>query len=122
MFVSFCIVTNAQEDIQERITTSPQPVSKSVLSDGVKIEKSVNKSTTISVRAGESQVTHDNAYFLNEIAKIDNQISAINQKINQVNSDSTEADRAEDAGWFDDMENIKAQLEAKKVNLQNQLN
>ncbi len=122
LFVSVAYISEAQEDIQERITSSPQPNKIAVANEEVKIEKSINKSTTISIRAGESQVTHDNAYFLNEIAKIDNQISAINQKIAIINNDPIEAEKATNQGWFEDMDRIKAELEAKKATIQNQLN
>ena len=122
LFVSVAYISEAQEDIQERITSSPQPNKIAVANQEVKIEKSINKSTTISIRAGESQVTHDNAYFLNEIAKIDNQISAINQKIAIINNDPIEAEKAANQGWFEDMDRIKAELEAKKATIQNQLN
>ncbi|MDP4797570.1 MAG: hypothetical protein NWR50_01780 [Crocinitomicaceae bacterium] len=121
LFVSFAINLSAQEDIQEKITSAPQPTKVPVANEDVKIEKSINKSTTISIRAGESQVTHDEAYFLNEIAKIDNQISAINQKIAIINNDPVEAANANASGWFDDMERIKSELETKKANIQNQL-
>ena len=122
LFVSIGINSNAQEDIHEKITSAPQPKKTAVANEEVKIEKSINKSTTISIRAGEEQVTHDQAYFLNEISKIDNQISAINQKISIVSNDPIEAANATNSGWFDDMEVIKSELEVKKSDLQNQLN
>ena len=122
LFVSFAVNLNAQEDIQEKITSAPQLTKIAVSNEEVNIEKSINKSTTISIRAGEPQVTHDEAYFLNEIAKIDNQISAINQKIAIITNDPVEAANAEASGWFDDMETIKSELEAKKSAIQNQLN
>lgn len=122
LFVSVAINTSAQEDIQEKIASAPQPKKTAVANEDVKIEKSINKSTTISIRAGESQVTHDEAYFLNEITKIDNQISAINQKITIVNNDPVEAEIATNSGWFVDMERIKSELETTKSDIQNKLN
>ena len=121
LFVSIGVNLNAQENIQEKITTAPQPKA-AVANEEVKIEKSINKSTTISIRAGESQVTHDEAYYLDKIDKIDSQISAINTKISFVNSDPTEKANATSSGWFDDMERIKSELEVQKSDIQNHLN
>lgn len=122
LFVSIAVYSDAQESIQERITSSPQPSKVAVNNQEVIIEKSINKTTTISKRAGEAQVTHDNAYYLNEIAKIENQIDAINQKIALISNDPIESASATESGWFDDMETIKTDLESKKADLQNQLN
>lgn len=122
LFVSIAAYSDAQESIQEKITSSPQPSKVAVNNQEVKIEKSINKTTTISKRAGEAQVTHDNAYYLNEIAKIENQIDAINQKIALISNDPIESASATESGWFDDMETIKTDLESKKADLQNQLN
>lgn len=121
LFVSIGVNLNAQENIQEKITAAPQPKAVAA-NEEVKIEKSINKSTTISIRAGESQVTHNDAYYLNKIEKIDNQISAINTKISLVNSDPTEKANATSSGWFDDMERIKSELEVQKSDVQNHLN
>jgi hypothetical protein len=121
LFLSIGVNLNAQENIQEKITVAPHPKAVAA-NEEVKIEKSVNKSTTISIRAGESQVTHDDAYYLNKIEKIDNQISAINTKISFINSDPTEKANATSSGWFDDMERIKSELEVQKSDIQNHLN
>ena len=80
-----------------------------------------NKPTTISIRAGESQVTHDSVYYLNEIAKINLQIQAIDQKINAISNDPSENSLASQSGWFDQMESIKQDLNAKKALMQGHL-
>jgi len=110
------------QDINSKRTSSDKLAKPAVANKEVKVEQSKNKSTTISIRPGESQVTHDEAYFLNEITKIDNQISAIDQKIASVSNDPVEVANATNSGWFDDMERIKSELKAKKADIQNKLN
>lgn len=85
--------------------------------------KVVNKSKTVTIskRAGEPQRVHDEAYFIQEIAVIDNNLSAIDQKIAYVNGNSQEKLNAESNGWFQQMEDIKTQLNTKKTDLQEKL-
>ena len=116
MFVSIGVTLNAQQYEQERIISDRLPKSADVNKE-VKLE-TTSKSTTISIRAGESQVTHNSAYYQNEIDKIDAQILAINTKISIVNANSEEKQVALNSGWFTDMENIKIQLENKKQEFQ----
>ena len=117
LFVSIGVYSIGQEDIQKRVTSQVQPATVSPQSHT--ITKSVTgTSTTISIRPGESQITHDNAYYQNEIVKIDAQISSINTKIFLVNSDPQEKVLATDSGWFSDMENIKSELENKRAEIQ----
>lgn len=85
-------------------------------------KSSSNTTTTISIRAGESQVIHNSAYYQSEIDKIDAQIASINTKISYVNSNPEEKEIAINSGWFEDMSNIKSQLQSKKLELQSHLN
>lgn len=135
LFSTISVLSNAQEgkiqslnsDVQERraISHNRVPLSADINNEAsskeVKLE-STPKTTTISIRAGESQITHDRNYYENEIAKIDSQIAAINTKIDIVQANPEEKALANESGWFNDMDNIKNQLEAKKQELQSHLN
>lgn len=124
MFVlacSFCTALNAQEEKPERAILVAQPESLVATPQGGS-KTITEKTTTISVRAGESQVTHDNQYYQNEITKIDRHIEMIDQKIAFVNSSPEEKQKAIDSGWFDQMDETKADLNAKKTALQAKLN
>src|SRR5690606_28819903 len=96
----------------ETIVVAPQGGSKAI----------TEKTTTISIRAGESQVTHDNDYYQNEIDRIDHHIAMIDEKISFVNNSPEEKHKALDLGWFDQMEAIKSDLLGKKIALQSKLN
>lgn len=123
MFVSLSVSLNAQENRQERINSDNQP--QTTTAKPKVVTKSTdwnNEPKTISIRAGESQITHDRNYYENEIAKIDSQIAAINTKIDIVQANPEEKALANESGWFNDMDNIKNQLEAKKLELQSHLN
>ena len=76
-----------------------------------------SNSVTISKKPGEPQRVHDVAYYDEEIAKIDAHIAAIDVKIATVNSDPTEQALAQQNGWFQNMNNIKAELNQKKAEL-----
>lgn len=135
LFSTISVFSNAQEvkiqsinsDVQERraISQNRAPLSVDVNNETstkeVKLE-SKPKITTVSIRAGESQITHDRNYYENEIAKIDVQIMAINTKIDIVKANPEEKALANETGWFTDMDIIKIQLEAKKQELQSHLN
>lgn len=121
LFLSIGVNSFAQESIQKKITTVPQPKAVAV-NQPLTIENSANKTTTISVRVGEPQVIHNNAYYQREIDKIDAQVAAIDTKINSVNSNPEEKAIAIESGWFDDMERIKLGLENRKTELQRKLN
>ena len=88
----------------------------------VKEVKSTNKTQTISKRAGEPQVVHDENYYSLEIAKIDQHISAIEQKTAYINSIPEEKSLAENNGWFIQMANVKTQLMEKRKVLVTKLN
>ena len=60
----------------------------------------------------------DTVDILQKITQIDDHINAINIKINYINNDPTEKALAESTGWFDQMNQIKSDLEERKVLLQ----
>lgn len=123
LFVSLGVYLNAQENRQERVNLDNQPQTTTAKPKVVNTTTNgKNEATTISIRAGESQITHDRNYYENEIAKVDAQIAAINTKIEIVEANAQEKALANESGWFNDMENIKNQLEAKKQELQSHLN
>lgn len=124
-FTAFTFCLNAQEkqDINTRINkvdNSTQPL-KSKSNSGSVSKVAQNKPVTISKKAGESQVVHNDAYYQNEIAKIDNHIASINTKIAYVNADPVEKANATASGWFEDMNLYKSKLIAQKELLQSKL-
>ena len=124
-FIAFAFCLNAQEkqDINTRINkvdNSTQPL-KSKSNSGSVSKVAQNKPVTISKKAGESQVIHNDAYYHNEIAKIDNHIASINTKIAYVNADPVEKANATASGWFEDMNLYKSKLIAQKELLQSKL-
>ncbi|XOV68840.1 MAG: hypothetical protein ACFHU9_06580 [Fluviicola sp.] len=76
-----------------------------------------SRAVTISKRPGQPQRTHDVAYYNEEIAKIDAQIVAIDSKIAHVNNTPSEKAIAEQNGWFQDMEQIKLELNQERADL-----
>jgi hypothetical protein len=76
---------------------------------------------TISKKAGEEQVIHDEEYLKKEISRINNHIKAIDFKVENVSSDETKKAKAESDGWFDQMKNTKVSLEQKRIKLEEEL-
>ncbi|MBL1279364.1 MAG: hypothetical protein COA33_003790 [Fluviicola sp.] len=113
IFASFYSVSQEKKELTiEKTQKTPTAKSKERIS--VSKEKGASKPITISKRAGEPQRVHDNSYYLDEIKKIDANILAIDTKISLVNADSVEKTKALESGWFDNMDNIKRRLNAKK--------
>jgi len=121
-----CFTTFSQEEVNPALrnsgvkeqspaptTVQPKPIST----------KEVHKNTTVTIskRGNNPQRIHNQAYYQEEIAKIDNNIAAIDQKVALVNADPQEKLSAEANGWFQDMENIKNDLLIKKTTLQEKL-
>ena len=112
------------------ITTSsyaqqePQPKAqfKSDSNQNIVLTKSVNETVMISKKAGEEQVVHNDAYYLDQISKIDQHINSINVKIAHVKSDEVENTKALESGWFDSMDNTLVRLNEKKALFQTKLN
>jgi hypothetical protein len=84
-------------------------------------KKSVKYPLTISKKAGEEQVVHDEEYLTKEIARVDNHILAIDFKVENVSSDPSKKAKAEQDGWFKQMNDIKVSLHGKKVKLEEEL-
>jgi len=80
-------------------------------------EAKQSKAITISKKAGEPQRVHDVAYYNEEIAKVDAHITAIDAKIGHVNADPAEKALAEQNGWFQEMDQIKQELNQRRATL-----
>lgn len=76
-----------------------------------------SRAVTVSKRPGEAQRTHDVAYYNEEIAKIDAHVAAIDAKIAHVNNTPSEKVLAEQNGWFQEMDQIKLDLNQKRATL-----
>ena len=100
----------------------PKSTSKSKSSQSFVVTKSQKKSVTISKKAGEEQVVHNDAYYLDQISKIDQHINSINVKIAHIKSDEAENTKALNSGWFDSMNNTLVRLNEKKASFQTKLN
>jgi hypothetical protein len=84
-------------------------------------KKLVKYPLTISKKAGEEQVVHDEEYLTKEIARVDNHIKAIDFKIENISSDPSKKSKAEQDGWFTQMNDIKVSLQSKKGKLEEEL-
>lgn len=121
-----CFTVFSQEEVNPVLRNSgaseqsPTPTAVERKAIPTKMARKSN-SVTISKRAGEPQRVHDAAYYVQEIAVIDNNLSAIDQKIAFVNGNPQEKLNAESNGWFQQMEDIKTQLNAKKTDLKENL-
>lgn len=76
-----------------------------------------SRAVTISKRPGQAQRTHDVAYYNEEISKVDAHIAAIDTKIAHVNNTPSEKALAEQNGWFQEMDQIKLELNQKRATL-----
>ena len=114
---------NVGSDVRsdEKKELSPKPTTVQHEAIPTKEKRVSSGSVTISKKAGEPQKVHDAAYYQNEIAIIDNNINAIDQKVAWVNNNPQEKQQAEANGWFDNMEKIKQELITKKSTLQQKL-
>ena len=110
--VAFC------QQTEPEITPAQSPTKMHAEYKGTTTTKvSQNRTVTISKRPGQPQQTHDVAYYNAEIAKVDAQIAAIDTKIAHVNNTPSEKALAEQNGWFQDMEQIKLDLNQKRATL-----
>lgn len=113
LLCGFSAVAQEQTPTVQPTPSNPQ----ASYNNGRSSEVRKNKSVTISKRAGEPQRTHDAAYYDEEIAKIDSHIASIDTKVAYMNADPTRKAQAEANGWFDDMDQIKSDLETKRADL-----
>lgn len=120
LFFSFVILS--QEESAKQIKTISQSKSVSSQNETISVSQiSQSKSVTISKKAGQSQRVHDANYYMEEIARVDSHIAAIDTKINTVNSDLQLKSEAEASNWFQQMADIKAELLLEKQELQSKL-
>ena len=114
--VLVCTASYSQElkkvEVKQVQKKTVSPASNRVSTSSV--GKKGSQTTTISKKAGQAQVTHDEAYYHSEIIKINEHLDAINKKIEFVNNDPIEKSKATESGWFEDMGNIKRRLNSKK--------
>tara|TARA_R110002072_G_scaffold67521_3_gene165579 strand:- start:4106 stop:4504 length:399 start_codon:yes stop_codon:yes gene_type:complete len=115
LFLAISSFSFSQEKKELKIDkTQTSPVSKSKEGISVTKENSSSKPQTISKRAGQPQRVHDNSYYKEEVKKIEANILAIDKKMASVNANPSEKIKATESGWFEDMDNIKRRLNAKK--------
>lgn len=121
-----CFSTFSQEEVsptmREKSASEQSPAPTAIKPEATPTKVvSKSKTQTISKRAGQPQQVHDAAYYQKEISVIDNNLAAIDQKIAYVNGNAQEKQTAEANGWFEQMDNIKAELLVKKAALQKKL-
>lgn len=78
-------------------------------------EVNQSKSVTISKKPNQAQRVHDVAYYNEEIAKIDAQITAIETKVAHVNATPSEQTIANQNGWFQKMDLSKQELNQRRA-------
>jgi hypothetical protein len=118
----------SQSEARKNVITSPtiqQNKNLSISNDSSTLSQEKNKRIkyplTISKKVGEEQVIHDEEYLTKEIARVERHIKAIDFKVESVSSDATMKAKAENDGWFDQMNKIKASLQEKKIKLEQEL-
>ena len=132
MIFLFVIIYNtssfSQNKVRKNVISSPSiqhenngASSNNSLNSNQEKKKSVKYPLTISKKAGEEQVVHDEQYLIKEIARVDNHIKAIDFKVENISSDPTKKSKAEQDGWFKQMNDIKVSLQTRKGKLEEEL-
>jgi hypothetical protein len=132
MIFLFLIIYNtssfSQNKVHKNVISSPSiqhenngDFSNNSLNSNQEKKKAVKYPLTISKKAGEEQVVHDEEYLTKEIARVDNHIKAIDFKIENISSDPSKKSKAEQDGWFTQMNDIKVSLQSKKGKLEKEL-
>jgi len=132
MIFLFVIIYNtssfSQNKVRKNVISSPSiqhenngASSNNSLNSNQEKKKSVKYPLTISKKAGEEQVVHDEQYLTKELARVDNHIKAIDFKVENVSSDSSMKAKAEQDGWFKQMNDIKVSLQTRKGKLEEEL-
>ena len=128
--VLYSSYTHSQKNVRKNvIPTTELTKNQNQLSDSTAstnssksvVKEPVRYPLTISKKAGEEQVIHDEEYLKKEISRINNHIKAIDFKVENVSSDETKKAKAESDGWFDQMKNTKVSLEQKRIKLEEEL-
>lgn len=76
-----------------------------------------NGSRTYMVDRNGNQYELNKAYYENKLIELDDNIRAIDVKIEYVNSNEEERNLANQNGWFTDMENVKRNLQTERLDL-----
>jgi len=76
---------------------------------------------TISKKAGEQQIIHDEIYFQREIRRIDLHMDAIDKKRQAVNADPEKKIQAINNGWYDQMSNTEKSLREERERMVKEL-
>ena len=132
MIFLFVIIYNtssfSQNKVRKNVISSPSiqhenngASSNNSLNSNQEKKKAVKYPLTISKKAGEEQVVHDEQYLTKELARVDNHIKAIDFKVENVSSDSSMKAKAEQDGWFKQMNDIKVSLQTRKGKLEEEL-
>lgn len=127
MFIAVIVATNSfcfgqVTSIEKNKEDGVKPVAIEKSRTSVVSSESGSKPFTISKRAGEDQITHNQNYYLQEIEKINQNLIAIEKKSEFINNSPEEKELAENNGWFQQMEQIKIQLLEKRTMLQDKMN
>lgn len=110
------------DSIDSRIDKTKVPTGVHKSKPVVKHTESNSKEFTISKKAGEKQILQNDAFYLDQISKIDQHINSINAKIAYVKSDELENANALNSGWYENMDNNLVRLNEKKKFFQAKLN
>lgn len=84
-------------------------------------EFSKNKSEQISNKLTSDSLTDSTNLFINRIDNIEAHIKAIDTKVEYISSDQSKKAKAEENGWFTQMQNIKEQLILERILLLSKL-
>jgi len=109
--------------VTRQIDTSKTVTHRKALEQPQKIEQNQSQvyPITISKKAGEEQVVHDEIYIQNELSRINQHIAAIDHKVSVVSADPDKKAEAQSQGWFDQMSKSRASLEEEKMQLEIEL-
>lgn len=135
VLVTYCSFAYSQENVRKNIISAPkvnisQPVSSDPnasaeagkSSTNNQLSKPVQYPLTISKKAGEEQIIHDKEYLSKEITRINNHITAIDFKVENVSTDEKKKVKAEEDGWFEQMKVIRSSLVQERTKLEKELN
>lgn len=99
------------------ITNSSEQIEKTVIQADVQIYP-----VTYSVGRNKVQREHNKEYYEEQLQNLNNQIEAIEYKIEYIKSDQSMREKAEENGWFQQMEEAKQQAKLQILELQEKIN
>jgi|SRR5690554_6459990 len=110
--------SKTKERVTNLLTISP---SEKKAADGTSFSNAqvgeTNGSRSYMVDRYGNQYELNKAYYENKLVELDNHLIAIDQKIEYVNSNEEEKNKATQNGWFVDMENTKQRLQNERAEL-----